>query len=156
MSKTATDTDFIMTYSQLRHEINNKLENGTLEADSIIVSQELHYRLSVIQSFREYVMSAPVSSDVAAMTTHYRMVLGFLKCLPNERLYGKDIDKPGITECQKNLEDFYLQTKEFFMSFRPSSDEAYAVNLDSALSVYLCLFRGLRESITKIETKENE
>lgn len=115
-------------YYQIKQQISPKIASGTIPMDQLLGYQELLYRIDVLESSMAFVKSAPVTSDLKAMSFHYQVVDALLTCLAQERQFGVPADeklKKQRTTALNNLQTVINCFRKQFQSFAPTSPEAY-------------------------------
>lgn len=60
-------------YTDLRTGLVEKVMNGVLPLDKVLVYQEILYRIDVLESCQLFVKTAPVTTDTKVLAYHYQM-----------------------------------------------------------------------------------
>lgn len=82
-------------YLQKQEEARKQIEAGAYKPEQLFMLQELNYRICVIETMRDFCRSAPVTTDVRQLCTHYRVVDTYIRFLMSERQVGSKTDEDG-------------------------------------------------------------
>lgn len=115
-------------YYQTKQQLNARIADGKLTVDQLLGYQELLYRISILESCMSFVKTAPVTTDLKAMSFHYKVVDALFTCLLQERQFGVPADeklKKQRATALSNLQTVVTCFRKQFQSFAPSTPEAY-------------------------------
>ena len=115
-------------YYQTKQQLLAKMAEGQFAGDQLLGYQELLYRISVLESCMTLVKTAPVGTDLMAMSFHYQVVDALFTCLLQERQFGIPADeklKNQRTTALSALHTVITSFRKQFQSFAPSFPEAY-------------------------------
>ena len=127
-------------YYQTKQQLTAKIENGSLTTDQLLGYQELLYRISVLESCMNFVKTAPVTTDLKAMSFHYQVVDALFTCLTMERQFGIPADevlKKQRATALSNLQTVVNSFRKQFQSFKPATPEAYRAAVGKMINTIL-------------------
>ena len=127
-------------YYQTKQQLLAKMAEGPFVGDQLLGYQELLYRISVLESCMTLVKTAPVGTDLMAMSFHYRVVDALFTCLLQERQFGIPADeklKGQRTTALSNLQVVITSFRKQFQSFMPTSPEAYRDTVSKMINTIL-------------------
>ena len=127
-------------YYQTKQQLLAKMAEGPFVGDQLLGYQELLYRISVLESCMTLVKTAPVGTDLMAMSFHYQVVDALFTCLLQERQFGIPADeklKGQRTTALSNLQVVITSFRKQFQSFMPTSPEAYRDTVSKMINTIL-------------------
>lgn len=127
-------------YYQTKQQLLTKMAEGPFVGDQLLGYQELLYRISVLESCMTLVKTAPVGTDLMAMSFHYQVVDALFTCLLQERQFGIPADeklKGQRTTALSNLQVVITSFRKQFQSFMPTSPEAYRDTVSKMINTIL-------------------
>ena len=127
-------------YYQTKEQLLAKMAEGPFVGDQLLGYQELLYRISVLESCMTLVKTAPVGTDLMAMSFHYQVVDALFTCLLQERQFGIPADeklKGQRTTALSNLQVVITSFRKQFQSFMPTSPEAYRDTVSKMINTIL-------------------
>ncbi len=75
-------------YNNLKDEIKKQLGNGTASLEQLMQYQELLYRIEVLSASQAFCQTAPITTEVSVLSSHYQLVDAYIQCLTKERAWG--------------------------------------------------------------------
>ena len=66
---------------------------GQLTTSEMLGYQEVLYRIEVLEACKMFSKTAPVTTEMKPLVTHYQMVDAYLQCLSRERRIGMPADE---------------------------------------------------------------
>ena len=142
-------------YTQLKTVAEQKIGSAQLTTSEMRGYQEVLYRIEVLEACKMFSKTAPVTTEMKPLVTHYQMVDAYLQCLSRERRICmpadeqlKAIRKTASASLEKMLADSYRQ----FSSFRPSAAESYRPDIQAR--TYLVLVGWMPLRITCVSAPE--
>ena len=115
-------------YLQKQEEIHSQIAANSLPMDSLLIMQEVNYRICVLETLRTFCQSAPVTLDTRVMGYHYQMVNAYVRFLLNERKFGPKTDDEGQKKRETSmtsLEQVVNDSSRKFASFKATAQEQY-------------------------------
>ena len=65
------------------------MAENSFPPDEAIVMQELNYRICILETFRSFCRTAPLTTDVKVLGYHYKLVNAYVRFLLNEDVYKR-------------------------------------------------------------------
>ena len=127
-------------YYQTKQQLLAKMAEGPFVGDQLLGYQELLYRISVLESCMTLVKTAPVGTDLMAMSFHYQVVEALFTCLIQERQFGvpaNDALKKQRDTALQNLQTVVNSFRKQFQSFKPATPEAYRAAVTKMVNTIL-------------------
>ena len=144
-------------YTQIKSVAEQKIGSAQLTISEMLGYQEVLYRIEVLEACKMFSKTAPVTTEMKALVTHYQMVDAYLQCLSRERRIGmpadeqlKAIRKTASDSLEKILADCHRQ----FASFRPVNAESYRHDIQTVINMVLIGWLQLRN--TYVDLKERK
>lgn len=127
-------------YYQTKQQLNERISSGGLTSDQILGYQELLYRISILESFMNFIKTAPVSADLDAMCNHYQLVEALSVSLLQERQFGIPADERLKNQRATALGNLQAVVNNFcnqFQYFAPTSREMYRDTVTKMINAIL-------------------
>lgn len=127
-------------YYQTKQQLTAKIADGTMNVDQLLGYQELLYRISVLESCMNFVKTAPITTNMAMMSYHYKVVDALFTCLVQERQFGIPADdtlKNQRATALSNLQTVINSFRKQFQSFQPTTPEAYRAAIGKMINTIL-------------------
>ena len=80
-------------YTQLKTVAEQKIGSAQLTTSEMLGYQEVLYRIEVLEACKMFSKTAPVTTEMKPLVTHYQMVDAYLQCLSRERRIGMPADE---------------------------------------------------------------
>ena len=80
-------------YTDLRTGLVEKVMNGVLPLDKVLVYQEILYRIDVLESCQLFVKTAPVTTDTKVLAYHYQMWDVYIYHMLTDHKFGQPADE---------------------------------------------------------------
>lgn len=115
-------------YLNKQEELQSQIAAGCLPLESLVVLQELNYRIDVLKTTQSLCQSAPVTTDVKAIGFHYQLVEAYIRFLISERKFGPRTDEAGIAKrgtAATALERIFADGRRRFASFQIANQNQY-------------------------------
>ena len=125
-------------YTDLRTGLVEKVMNGVLPLDKVLVYQEILYRIDVLESCQLFVKTAPVTTDTKVLAYHYQMWDVYIYHMLTDHKFGQ-----VVNNCRKQ-----------FSSFKPTTAELYKQSINTLITTVLPAWVQYRE--TYISLKEEQ
>ena len=140
-------------YNNLKDEIKKQLGNGTASLEQLMQYQELLYRIEVLGASQAFCQTAPITTDVSVLSSHYQLVDAYIQCLTKERRMGRPADQTLKAKRQTASETFdkvVLDCRKRFSSFAPTDQNQYRKCLSSLINTILPVWLQLRNTYINI------
>lgn len=140
-------------YRERQAEYYKQIETATLPLTSIIVLQELSYRIAVLENFRMLCMTAPVTMNTREMGYHYQIAAARVKALLFEQRFGPKVDEEGEKRrdtAHNALERVISDMVKRFGSFSAATKETYKQNFNSSVQAVLSVWIKYRDTFVQI------
>ncbi len=131
-------------YLEKQKNTREHINKGLLPVEQIFYLQELNYRICVLETMRDFCMTAPVSTDIKVLSLHYKTVEAYLKFITSERQFGLKTDENGIKQREtsfKALDNVVNEERRKYSGFKASSPNQYkemiSLTINSILFVWL-------------------
>ena len=145
-------------YRAVKMKLDPLAEQGNLSIAQIIEYQELTYRIEVLETCQLLCKTAPLTTDMAMIVDHYRIVDAYMQCIGRERLLGKPADDKLMT-IRKTTGEVYskilIDSRRRFANFQATNLESYKSNICTFIGTLLPAWLQMRNSYTQLNSKEN-
>lgn len=141
-------------YIGKQEELTSQIKAYSLPFDSLIVFQELSYRIFILKTFQAFCKTAPVTMDTNVMAMHYQMVDASIHFLQNERRFGLRVDENGQRQrdtAANMLENVIQDKRRRFASFVPVTQEQYRDSIKDMIDTVLTVWMQYRDIYVKID-----
>lgn len=111
-------------YLQKQAELRDQIAANALPGDSLLVMQEVNYRICVLEIFRDYCLTAPQTMDPRVMGFHYQLVDANIQFLASERKFGLRVDEHGKKKretAEESLNRVIADQRKRFSNYRPAT-----------------------------------
>ena len=126
-------------YLQKQEEARKQIEAGSYRPEQLFMLQELNYRICVIETMRDFCCSAPVTTDVRQLCTHYRVVDAYIRFLMSERQVGSKRDT-ALSAFTKVVQDYQRR----FGSFQATTPDQYKKVIENTINTVLPVWAQYR------------
>ncbi len=140
-------------YKTKQDEFTEQIKAYSLPFDSLIIFQELSYRIFILKTFQAFCKTAPVTMDTNVMAIHYQMVDASIHFLRNERRFGLKMDENGKKQrdtAANTLENVIQDKRRRFASFVPVTQEQYRDSIKDMIDTVLTVWIQYRDTYVKI------
>ncbi len=131
-------------YHVKQGEIRAQIEEGTYPPDRLFQYQELTYRICVLETMRDFCKSAPATTDLRTLSTHFKIVDAYIKFIMTERQLGCKTDEDGLKRRETAhlaLEKVVQDYGRRFSGFKASAPDQYQKQvtdmINAVISVWL-------------------
>lgn len=76
-------------YKELKGGIAQQANGGQMALEQLMLHQELLYRIEVLEACQTLCKTAPITTDLQAMSGHYKLVDAYICCMAKERRFGQ-------------------------------------------------------------------
>lgn len=84
------------TYYKKQEELEEQIVSKECTEEVLLMMQELRYRISVLETFKMFCLTAPENCEQKLLDYHYQMVACFVQMLLKERKFGLLADERGM------------------------------------------------------------
>lgn len=115
--------------------------------------QELLYRIEVLSASQAFCQTAPITTEVSVLSSHYQLVDAYIQCLTKERRLGRPADQTLKAKRQTASETFdkvVLDCRKRFSSFAPTDQNQYRKCVSSLINTILPVWLQLRNTYVNI------
>lgn len=115
-------------YQQKQEEIKSQVAETSLPMDSLLIMQELNYRICVLDTLRTFCQTAPITMETKVLGYHYQMVNAYVRFLQTERKFGPRTDDEGQKKretAQMSLDHVISDSGRQFASFNATTQDQY-------------------------------
>lgn len=141
-------------YLAKQEELQSQIAADSLPLDSLMVLQELNYRISVLKTMQAFCQAAPITTDLGAMGYHYQLVEYYTRLLLNERRFGAKADDALLKKRETAaaaLAGIYEDCRRRFSSFKVSNQNQYRTCIGGMVNTILPAWVQYRNTYINIE-----
>lgn len=140
-------------YLAKQEELRKQIQANNLPPAALADYQELVYRIGVLEAFKAFSRSAPVTLDTKIMGQHYQIADSNIRALLTERQIGPKPDEEGrkkretaLTALKRVVED----GRKRFGSFSVTSQEQYKNCIGSLINTVMPVWIQYRNTYINI------
>lgn len=140
-------------YINLQQTMAPRAEGGVLSTEELMLYQELLYRIDVLSTIRAFCKTAPITTEINVLSSHYKLVDAYIQCMTSERKIGapaNDALKEQRATGGDSLNKIVHNSRKTFSSFCPTSQEQYKQNIGSMISAILSIWVPYRNTYINI------
>lgn len=140
-------------YKEKQQEYNKQVDESALPLTSIIVLQELSYRIAVLENFRMLCITAPVTLNKREMGYHYQIADARIRALLSEQRFGPKVDAEGEKRRETALDALgrvIADVRKRFSNFNASTKERYKQNFGSLVQTVLSVWLKYRDTYVQV------
>lgn len=145
--------NILVEYVAKQNNMLMKVMGQELPLESIVVYQELNYRVDVLETCKALTVTAPVTTDVNKLRYHYQLTDKVLGALTTEHKFGPTVDEEGKKKREtalSSLERVIQDGRRRFSSFRATSQEQYKETVTKFIGTVLNIWVQYRNTYVKI------
>lgn len=134
-------------YLQNQEEARKQITAGTYKTEQLFMLQELNYRICVLETMRDFCRSAPITTDVRQLCTHYRVVDAYIRFLMSERQLGSKTDEEGQKKRETAMSAFSKVVQDYqrrFCSFQATTPDQYKKVIENTINSVLPVWAQYR------------
>lgn len=146
-------------YRQYKHDLQQQMEQSRITSDTLWRYGELSYRISVLETCQAYCKSAPVTTKMESLGSHYAMLDALIQSLAKDRSYGPDRGPDTKKErdaARANLARVIEDYRKRFSSFAPASKEAYGREIGRVIGAFMPVWLQMREAFVPLKDEKKE
>lgn len=140
-------------YIAKQKELNSQIQSSNLSPSALADYQELVYRIGVLEAFKAFSRTAPVTLDTKAMGRHFQIADSNIRALLTERQIGPRPDEEGKkkretahTALKRVVEDGHKR----FGNFKASTQEEYKKCIGNLINTVLPVWIQYRNTYVNI------
>lgn len=140
-------------YLEKQEEFKSQIKANSLPPDSLIVVQELNYRIDVLETCKALFKAAPVATDLKVLGYHYQLSEVIIRGLLTEHQIGAKVDETGKQKretAHSALDRVIQDGRKRFNGYRVSTQEQYAKDFGAFINAVLSLWIQYRNTYVKI------
>ena len=140
-------------YLQKQDKIKSQMTENSLPMDGLLVMQELNYRICVLETFRSFCQTAPLTTDVKVLGYHYQLVNAYIRFLMSERKFGPKTDENGQKQrdtAAVSLERVAQDGSKRFSSFNASTQDQYKKTISGMINTILPVWIQYRNTYINV------
>lgn len=140
-------------YISKKVPMEQKLTSPSYTPEDLMRQQELLYRIAVLETFKIFSLTIPITRDARRLSQHYNIVDAYITCVLNERRFGFPTGEAGKKQqeaAHNNLMVVATTFKNGFKSFVASSDTAYQEKVMNMINAFLPAWVSYRNTYISI------
>ncbi len=140
-------------YKEKQNSIRGYINKGNIPVDQLIYIQELNYRICVLETMRDFTLTAPVTTDIKVLSLHYQTVDAYIKFLITERQLGLKTDDNGIKKREtsyKALENVVNAERRKYAGIKVTSAEQYKEMITSTIGTVMYIWVQYRTNFINL------
>ena len=144
-------------YQALKCALDTGAQTAKPNLEQIWRSQELLYRISVLETFQMFDRCAPTGTDIKILVTHYQMMDAFIQNLTQERRYGTATDEKNQKQRETAHSSLLRVIQDYrrrFGSFAPGSDTQYQMDIRNTIIAAISVWIEYRNTYVMINIKK--
>lgn len=136
-------------YRDLKKFLNTKINEKEITPSLVCHYTELLYRIQILENFWMFSKTAPVSTDLSILASHYQMFDTFSEHLLQERKFKKT-DNPELQKRQEAVYKSFVSVvqdyRKRFSHYSPSTETQYKTDILNVISVVLPVWLQYRST----------
>lgn len=144
---------WLSEYKKLKNEVEKQISTGNASLEQLMLYQELLYRIEVLHTSQAFCQTAPVTTEVVTLSSHYQLVDAYIQCLTRERRLGRPADqnlKAKRQTASETLDKVVLDCRKRFSSFTPTNQNQYRKGVSNLINTVLPVWLQLRNTYINI------
>ena len=144
---------YLEQYIEKRAELDEQIKANSLPPESLVVYQELNYRIDVLSSFKMMCKAAPLTTDGKVMSYHYALSYKLTDGILHEHQIGEKIDdavKKKREAAQSALDRAICSGCRPFVNYNPKKQEQYRTDYATYINSILPLWIQYRNTYVNI------
>lgn len=141
------------TYRQKQTEQLAQIAEQKTQPNTMLVLQEVNYRICVLETFQAFLKTAPITTDMKQMVYHYQMLDAYVRFIESERKFGAATDAEGKKKRETATTTLGRVTQDIrkrFSSFHATSPEQYKSEIGTLINTVLPVWIQLRNTYINI------
>lgn len=141
------------TYRQKQTELLAQIAEQKTQPNTMLVLQEVNYRICVLETFQAFLKTAPITTDMKQMVYHYQMLDAYVRFIESERKFGAATDAEGKKKRETATTTLGRVTQDIrkrFSSFHATSPEQYKSEIGTLINTVLPVWIQLRNTYINI------
>lgn len=144
---------YLEQYIEKRAELDEQIKANSLPPESLLVYQELNYRIDVLSTFKAFCKAAPLTTDRAVMSYHYSLSYKLTEGILREHQIGEKTDDAGKQKrgaAQTALDRAISSGCRPFVNYNPKKQEQYRTDYAAYINSILPLWIQYRNTYVNI------
>lgn len=144
---------YLEHYIEKRAELDEQIKANSLTLESLVVYQELNYRIDVLSSFKAFCKAAPLTTERAVMSYHYSLSRKLTEGIVREHQIGEKTDEVGKKKreaAQSALDRAISSGCRPFINYNPKKQEQYKSDYAAYINSILPLWIQYRNTYVNI------
>lgn len=141
------------TYRQKQNELLAQIDGQRTQPNTMLLLQEVKYRICVLETFQSFLKTAPVTTDVKPILYHYQMLDAYVRFIESERRFGTATDAEGRKKRETaaaTLGNVVQDNRKRFSGFHATAPEQYKGAIGALINTVLPVWVQLRDTYIKI------
>ena len=144
---------YLEQYIEKRADLESQLKAMSLPLESLVVLQELNYRIDILESFKALCKAAPLTTDRKVMSYHYSLSYKLTEGIVAEHQIGAKTDADGKKKreaAQSALDRVIGSGCRPFVDYDPKSKEQYKADYAAYINSVLPMWIQYRNTYVNI------
>lgn len=127
-------------YLTKQEELQSQIAADSMPLDSLVILQELNYRICVLKTMQSLCQTAPITTEVKPIGFHYQLVDTYVRFLVSERKFGPRTDEAGMKKRETAaaaLERIFNDNRKRFASFQIANQSQYKSSIGNMVQTIL-------------------
>lgn len=127
-------------YLTKQEELQSQIAADSMPLDSLVILQELNYRICVLKTMQSFCQTAPVTTEAKPIGFHYQLVDAYVRFLISERKFGLRTDEAGAKKRETAaaaLERIFTDNRKRFASFQIANQSQYKNSIGNMVQTIL-------------------
>lgn len=140
-------------YLEKRNELSSQIDADSLPLDSLVVYQELNYRIDVLETCKAFCQTAPQTTELKVLGFHYQLAESILRALTTERKFGPKPNEEGQKKREAALaavERVVQDGRRRFSSFKADTQDQYRKTINAFISAVLPVWVQYRNAYVNV------
>lgn len=145
--------NILVQYIAKRDELSSQISADSLPLDSLVMYQELNYRIDVLETCKAFCRTAPQTTELKVLGYHYQLTETILRALITERRFGFRADEEGQKKRDAALnavERVIQDGRRRFGSFKADRQDQYQKTIDAFISAVMPVWVQYRNTYVNI------
>lgn len=140
-------------YREKQNMIRIQIEKNSLHPQELLVTQEINYRICVLETLQSFCKTAPVTVDTKVMGFHFQLLDAYVRFVLTERRFGLKADEEGQKRRETALLSFNRVAQDGrkrFMNFSVETQEQYKKSISHYVNTILPVWLQYRNTYISI------
>lgn len=140
-------------YQKKKDELKEQIQKNTLKPDDLTIVQELFYRIGVLETFKTFCNTVPITKDLKVLSYHYQLVKAYIHCIETERKFGPKVDAEGLRKREAGattLSRIISDGIKRFETFKVTDEKTYSKTMIAFINSLLSVWIQYRDTYVKL------